>query len=103
MAAGYDGSQHRTTATFRRLSPIISDAGGTVARLTDPPTTPQSRDDNLPPAYSDHLDALSLAPLWTALHALLPNERVARAVPHCWRWREIRGPLLEAAHLVGIE
>jgi gentisate 1,2-dioxygenase len=32
------------------------------------------------------LNRLSLAPLWTALHALLPQERVTRAVPHRWHW-----------------
>jgi len=62
-----------------------------------------TRDPNLPVAYSDSLDRLSLAPLWTALHALLPHERVTQAVPHRWRWMEMRGPLLEAARLVPME
>lgn len=35
-----------------------------------------TRDPNLPAEYSAGLDLLSLAPLWTALHALLPQERV---------------------------
>ena len=62
-----------------------------------------TRDENLPAAYSERLEKLSLAPLWTALHALLPNERATRVVPHHWRWAELRAPLLEAARLVGIE
>src|SRR5947199_5618844 len=62
-----------------------------------------TRDPNLPAEYSAGLDRLSLAPLWTALHALLPHERVTRAVPHRWRWSELRGPLLEAARLVPME
>jgi gentisate 1,2-dioxygenase len=62
-----------------------------------------SRDDSLPPAYSDALASRSLAPLWTALHVLLPQERVTPAVPHRWRWKELRPLLLEAARLVSIE
>jgi len=62
-----------------------------------------TRDPSLPAAYSDGLDRLSLAPLWTALHTLLPHERATRAAPHCWRWAEVRGPLLEAARLVPME
>ena len=62
-----------------------------------------TRDANLPGAYSDALDALALAPLWTALHALLPNERATPAVPHLWRWREVRPRVLEAARLVPME
>ena len=66
-------------------------------------TTLTTRDPSLPAAYSDALDSLALAPLWTALHALLPNERVTAAVPHVWHWRDVRTPLLEAARLVPIE
>ena len=53
-----------------------------------------TRDAQLPAAYSDRLEALSLAPLWTALHALLPPERQTRVVAHRWRWTELRAPLL---------
>jgi gentisate 1,2-dioxygenase len=59
-----------------------------------------TRDDALPAAYSARLEALSLAPLWTALGTLLPPERVTRVVPHRWRWVDLRDPLLEAARLV---
>jgi len=62
-----------------------------------------TRDENLPAVYSEALEKLSLAPLWAALHVLLPDERVTRVVAHHWRWAELRGPLLEAARLVGIE
>lgn len=64
----------------------------------------KTRDDDLPPAYSDRLEKLSLAPLWTALHVLLPHERgVTRVVPHHWRWADLRPAVLEAARLVGME
>ncbi len=66
------------------------------------PTLP-TRDASLPPAYSRALEALSLGPLWTALHVLLPQEHRSRAVPHRWRWRDARPLLLEAARLVPIE
>src|SRR5262249_5376238 len=56
-----------------------------------------TRDETLPAAYSEHLDALSLAPLWTALHSLLPHERQTRVVAPPWRWGELPGPLLETA------
>ena len=59
-----------------------------------------TRDATLPVAYSERLEALSLAPLWTALGVLLPPERVTRVVPYRWRWADLRGPLLEAARLV---
>ena len=62
-----------------------------------------TRDASLPPAYSQALEAHALGPLWTALHVLLPAERVTRAVPHLWRWQDARPLLLEAARLVPIE
>ena len=65
-------------------------------------TATPSQDAGLPSAYAERLDSLELAPLWTALHALLPHERQSRAVPHRWRWRDVRAPLLEAARLVDL-
>ncbi len=62
-----------------------------------------TRDENLPADYSEALEKLSLAPLWAALHVLLPNERVTRVVPHLWRWADLRSPLLEAGRLVGMD
>ena len=62
-----------------------------------------TRDAALPAAYSERLDGLSVAPLWTVLHSLLPPERTSRVRPHHWKWRELREPLLEAARLVPIE
>jgi gentisate 1,2-dioxygenase len=62
-----------------------------------------TRDEGLPPAYSQALESRALRPLWTALHALLPSERVSRAVPHLWRWRDVRPMLLGAAQLVPID
>lgn len=66
-------------------------------------TTLPTRDQGLPGAYSQALESLSLGPLWTALHVLLPDERVTAAVPYRWRWTEVRPHLLEAARLVPIE
>jgi gentisate 1,2-dioxygenase len=62
-----------------------------------------TRDATLPATYSQALESLSLGPLWTALHQLLPGERTTRAVPHAWSWRAIRPLLLDAARLVPIE
>ena len=65
--------------------------------------TLSTRDQSLPSEYSDRLDTLALAPLWTALHMLLPYERRTPVVPHVWHWKDVRPPLLEAARLVPIE
>jgi gentisate 1,2-dioxygenase len=62
-----------------------------------------TRDERLPAEYSRALESLSLGPLWTALHVLLPNERVTAAVPHRWRWAQVRPLLHEAARRVPIE
>lgn len=62
-----------------------------------------TRDESLPAAYSESLETRALAPLWTALHLLLPPERTSRARPHVWRWAELRPLLLEAAGLVDID
>jgi gentisate 1,2-dioxygenase len=66
-------------------------------------STLTTRDPNLPADYSDALDTLALAPLWTALHALLPHERATAVAPHAWRWQDVRPRLLEAARLVPME
>ena len=62
-----------------------------------------TRDDALPLPYSQALESLSLGPLWTALHVLLPHERLTAAVPHRWSWRDVRPLLHEAARLVPLE
>src|SRR5437762_2265117 len=62
-----------------------------------------TRDAALAATYSQALESLSLGPLWTALHQLLPDERTTRAVPHAWPWRAIRPLLHDAARLVPIE
>jgi gentisate 1,2-dioxygenase len=61
------------------------------------------QDEHLPAAYSRQLESRSLAPLWTALHVLLPSVRQTRVVPHRWRWGEARPLLLDAARLVPME
>jgi len=62
-----------------------------------------THDQTLPATYSQALESLSLGPLWTALHVLLPPTRVTAAVPHRWAWRDIRPLLHEAARLVPLE
>jgi gentisate 1,2-dioxygenase len=62
-----------------------------------------TRDETLPPTYSQALESSSLPPLWTALHILLPRERTTAAVPHRWAWRDARPLLHEAARLVPLE
>ena len=62
-----------------------------------------TRDAALPATYSQALESLSLGPLWTALHVLLPHERVTAAVPHRWSWREVRPLLHDAARLVPLD
>lgn len=64
---------------------------------------PAVADGSLPAAFSRQLEAGSLAPLWTALHTLLPPERRPRSVPYRWRWQQTRPLLLEAARLVPME
>jgi gentisate 1,2-dioxygenase len=66
-------------------------------------TTFSTHDATLPHAYTEALESRSLAPLWTALHALLPKERASRAVPYLWPWSELRPLLLEAGRLVEME
>ena len=62
-----------------------------------------TRDETLPAAYAQALEAHALPPLWTALHTLLPTQRTTAAVPHRWSWREARPLLHEAARLIPIE
>src|SRR2546425_4262766 len=62
-----------------------------------------TRDETLPPVYSQALESHALPPLWTALHVLLPKERVTAAVPHRWSWREARPPLPEGARPGALE
>jgi gentisate 1,2-dioxygenase len=62
-----------------------------------------TRDDALPLPYSQALESLSLGPLWSALHVLLPHQRLTAAVPHRWSWRDVRPLLHEAARLVPLE
>jgi gentisate 1,2-dioxygenase len=66
-------------------------------------TSTITRDESLPAAYSGALEALSVGPLWTALHALLPGERRTSVVPHRWSWKALRPLLLEAGSLVDID
>jgi gentisate 1,2-dioxygenase len=43
------------------------------------------------------IDPHHMAPLWTRLKALVPREPTATAVPHRWRYDEVRPHVLESA------
>lgn len=58
----------------------------------------------LPAAYVKDMAALSVAPLWPSLRAVMPHDKPARAtVPYAWRYAEIRPHLLRAGELTPIE
>lgn len=50
--------------------------------------------------YLDSLAPLALAPLWSSLSNLLLPEPVTIAIPHVWRYSDVRPKLLEAGSLV---
>jgi gentisate 1,2-dioxygenase len=45
----------------------------------------------------------SMAPLWEVLKGLVPREPKSKAVPHIWRYRDVRPLLLEAGSLLTAE
>ncbi len=51
-------------------------------------------------AFYRRIDALSLAPLWENLAALLTPEPRSPVVPHLWRYEALRGYVLEAGGLI---
>ena len=96
LARGH--ARARPAARIRHERPRVEvDEGGTPTVTTLP-----TRDRTLPDAFSDALEKLSLAPLWAALHPVAASADDAGG-PHHWRWADLRGPLIEAARLVGIE
>lgn len=54
-------------------------------------------------AYYAELRQHSTAPLWTVLKALLTPTPQPRAVPHVWRWEELRPFVYRAGELIGTE
>jgi gentisate 1,2-dioxygenase len=53
--------------------------------------------------FDSDLRAASLAPLWKVLSGLVPAEPRPSAVPHLWRWQDVRRPLLQAGELISAE
>lgn len=54
-------------------------------------------------AYREQLAALNVAPLWDVLQGLVPTEPRPRAIPHNWRWAEMRERLIESGTVVSAE
>ncbi|MFQ6027878.1 MAG: cupin domain-containing protein [Dehalococcoidia bacterium] len=53
--------------------------------------------------YYHELEAFSVAPLWTVQESALTHEPKSQAVPHRWRWRELRPQALRATELIGTQ
>ncbi len=53
--------------------------------------------------YYNQLDAYSVAPLWTVQEQALVSEPRSVAVPHVWRWKELRPQALQAGQLIGTQ
>ena len=53
--------------------------------------------------YYRRIRPLNLAPLWEALHALVPREPRSPCVPALWRYADIRPLLMESATLISAE
>ncbi|MBG6116388.1 MULTISPECIES: gentisate 1,2-dioxygenase [unclassified Sphingobium] len=53
--------------------------------------------------YYDALDGEHLGPLWESLKGLVPSEPRPKAVPHAWRYAQVRPRLLEAGSLITAE
>ncbi|MCI0895975.1 MAG: cupin domain-containing protein [Chloroflexi bacterium] len=52
--------------------------------------------------YRD-LETQSTAALWTVQESVLVNEPKSKAVPHVWRWKELRPQAMRAADLIGTQ
>src|SRR5262249_61330135 len=63
----------------RRQSSTVYHRATLVRRIAM--STLVTRDETLPPTYSQALESCSLPPLWTALHVLLPRPRPPPALP----------------------
>jgi gentisate 1,2-dioxygenase len=54
-------------------------------------------------SYYQGLKAYSVAPLWTVQEKALVSEPRSKAVPHVWRWKELRPEALRAGALIGTQ
>ena len=53
--------------------------------------------------FYEQLQDFSVAPLWTVQEEALVNEPKSKAVPHVWRWSELKPQAMRAAELIGTE
>ena len=49
------------------------------------------------------LEGYSVAPLWTVQEEALVAEPRSKAIPHLWRWKELRPQALRAGELIGTQ
>lgn len=54
-------------------------------------------------AFYETLDQQNLGPLWESLKGLVPREPRPKAVPHAWRYADVRPRLMEAGSLISAE
>ena len=66
------------------------------------PSASSATREQLQEFYRD-LAPQSLGALWTAQEEVLTNEPKSKALPHLWRWSELRPRALQAAELVGTQ
>ena len=51
-------------------------------------------------AFHEELKAMSITPLWLNLATAAQNEPKVDAVPHIWRWRDIKPMMLRGGDLI---
>ena len=66
------------------------------------PSASTATSDELASFYQD-LESISSAALWTVQEDLLPSEPKSKAIPHIWRWKDMRPRAMRAAQLIGTE
>ena len=54
-------------------------------------------------SFYQELQSFSVAPLWTVQEQALVSEPRSKAVPHLWRWEELRPQALRAGQLIGTQ
>jgi gentisate 1,2-dioxygenase len=60
--------------------------------------------EELPKAYLDELEAMSVTPLWPSLRQVLPYDQPTRATrPFKWSYRDVRPYLMQAGELTPME
>jgi gentisate 1,2-dioxygenase len=64
--------------------------------MTDRPNDLQAQRDT----FHDELDKMSIIPLWLNLGAAAQTEPNVAAVPHIWRWNEIKPMMLRGGDLI---